>query len=132
MTYRERYDVDPYEERYQNIVLKRQSMFGPWFVASLGTMVALFVAYLIYANVLHSPTTPSSPERSLRVITKPTSLSAPQLPALAEEDILKFGTSVTIVPYSRAINALMGGHGPAAVSGMATTTPHGTAEIIAD
>ena len=132
MIYRERYDVDPHEERYQNIVLKQESMFGPWFVASLGTIVALFVAYLIYSNVLHSPATLPSPERSLRVITQPTGLSTPQPPALAGEDILKFGASVTIIPHSRATNALMGGHGPAAVSGIATTAQHGTAEIITD
>jgi hypothetical protein len=107
-------------------------MFGPWFVVSLGTMVALFVAYLIYSNVFLSPATLPSPERSLRVITKPTGLSAPPLPAFEGEDSLKFGASVTAVPHSRATNALMGGHGPAAVSGVATTAQHGTAEVIAD
>ena len=132
MIYRERYEVDPYEERYQNIVLRQRSMFGPWFVVSLGTMVALFVAYLIYSNVLLSPATLPSPERSLRVLTKPTGFSAPQLPAFEGEDILKFGASATIVPHSRATNALMGGHGPAAVSGMATTAQHATPEVIAD
>jgi hypothetical protein len=130
--YRERYEVDPYEERYQNIVLRQQSMFGPWCVVSLGIIVALFVAYLIYSNVLLSPTMIPSPERSLRVITKPTGLSAPQLPALEGEDILKFGVSVTIVPYSRATSALTGGHGPAAFSGVATTAQHATPEVVAD
>ena len=132
MVYRERYEVDPYEERYQNIVLRQQSRFGRWFVVSLGAIVVLFVVYLIYSNVFLSPATRLSPERSLRVLTQPTGLSSPPLPAFAGEDLLKFGTSVTIVPHSRATNALMGGHGPAAVSGVATTAPHGNPEIIAD
>jgi hypothetical protein len=130
--YRERYEVDPYEERYQNIVLKQQSMFGPWFVMGLGAMLALFLVYLIYSNVLLSPVTLSSAERSLRVITTPSIISAPEPQSLAGEEFLKHGAAVTIVPHSRATNALVGGHGPAALSAVATAAQHGTPETLLD
>jgi hypothetical protein len=130
--YRERYEADPYEERYQNIVLRRQSTYGPWCVMGLGMMLALFVAYLIYSNVLSPPSTFHSPERSLWVIAKPAGSFSPELHTFEEDSILKLGLAVTIVPHSRATNALLGGQGPAAISGLATPTQHGASALMAD
>jgi hypothetical protein len=130
--YRERYEADPYEERYRNIVIRQQSPYGHWFVLGLGTTLALFIAYLIYSNVLSPPATLHSPERSLWVIAKPAGSFSPEMQAFEEDSILKPGAAVTIVPHSRATNALLGGQGPAALSGLATATQHGPPELMAD
>jgi hypothetical protein len=130
--YRERYEVEHFEERYRNIVLRQQSVFGPWFVMGLGAMLALFVLYLICSNILLPPSTLSSPERSLRVIALPTGTSSSALHPFEEEAIQQVGPAVTVVPHSRAANAFLGGHGPAAVPGFTTTAQRATAEDVTD
>jgi hypothetical protein len=130
--YRERYEVEYFEERYRNIVLRQQSVFGPWFVMGLGAMLALFVIYLIYSNILLPPSTLSSPERSLRVIAIPTGTSSSTLHPFEEETLQQAGPAITVVPHSRAVNALLGGHGPAAAPGLTTTAQHATAEPVPD
>jgi hypothetical protein len=130
--YREKYEVEYCEERYRNIVLRQQSICGPWFVMGLGAMLALFVIYLIYSNILLSPSTLVSPERSLRVIAIPTGIPSSALHPFEEESLQHVGPAVTVVPHSRAANALLGGHGPAAVSGLATTAQRATSELVTD
>jgi hypothetical protein len=130
--YREKYEADPYEERYRNIVLRQQSIYGPWFVMGLGMMLALFVAYLIYSNVFSPPAALYSPERSLWVIAKPAGVFSSQLQVLEEDGMLKSGAAVTLVPHSRATNALLGGQGPAALSALATTAQQGGPTSTAD
>jgi hypothetical protein len=130
--YREKYEADLYEERYRNIVIRQQSMYGPRFVMGLGTILALFVAYLIYSNVLSSPVTLLSPERSLWVIANPTTVFPAELHDFADRTILKPGVADTIVPHSRATDALLGGQGPAAISSQAITAQHGPPHIMAD
>lgn len=129
MIYREKFEVDQFEEHYRNIVLRQQSVFGPWFVMGLGAMLTLFVMYLVYSNLLFPSATPSSPERSLRVITissgPPPSVSHTFDEAFAPQ----LGSAITIVPHSRATHALLGGHGPAAVSGHTTAMQRGTPEL---
>jgi hypothetical protein len=98
----------------------------------LGMMLALFIAYLIYSNVLSPPSTLHSPERSLWVIAKPAGAFSPELHAFEEDSILKPGAAVTVVPHSRTTNALLGGQGPAAISGLATATQYGTPALMAD
>jgi hypothetical protein len=122
--YRERYEVEYFEERYRNIVLRQQSVFGPWFVIALGVILVLFVIYLIYSNILLPPSTLSSLERSLRVIAIPTGASSSAPPPFEE------GT-IQAVPHSRAANALLGGYGPAA-PGLTTTAQRTTAEHAPD
>jgi hypothetical protein len=130
--YRERYEVEYFEERYRNIVLRQRSVFGPWFVMGLGAMLALFVIYLVYSNILLPPSTLSSLERSLRVIAIPTGASSAALHSFEEETFQQVGPAVTVVPHSRATNALLGGHGPAAAPGLTTTAQRATAEHVTD
>jgi hypothetical protein len=130
--YRERYEVEYFEERYRNIVLRQQSAFGPWFVIGLGAMLVLFVIYLIYSNILLPPSTLSSPERSLRVIAVPTGTPPSALHSFEEETFQQVGPAVTVVPHSRAANALLGGHGPAAAPELTTTAQHATAEPVTE
>jgi hypothetical protein len=130
--YRERYEVEYFEERYRNIVLRQQSVFGPWFVMGLGAMLALFVIYLVYSNILLPPSTLSSLERSLRVIALPTGVSSSALHPFEEETFQQAGPAVTVVPHSRATNALLGGHGPAAAPELTTTAQRATAEHVTD
>jgi hypothetical protein len=130
--YREKYEANPYEERYCNIVLRRQSTYGPWFVIGLGTMLVLFVAYLIYSNVLSPLSTTFAPERSLWMIAKPAGTFTSEIHPLTEDNILKPGVAVTIVPHSRATNAFLGGQGPAAISILTTTAQHGPPDLMSD
>jgi hypothetical protein len=130
--YRERYEVEYFEERYRNIVLRQQSVFGPWFVMALGVVLALFVIYLIYSNILLPPSTLSSLERSLRVIALPAGVPPSALHHVEEETVQQVGPAVTAVPHSRAANALLGGHGPAAAPRLATTAQRATAEHVTD
>ena len=119
MTYREIYDIDPYEERYANIGLKRQTSLSPWLVMGLGIILMCFLAYLVYSNVLMPPMAPSSPERSLRTITASTAL-----PDSRQHHPQPLGVTGRAVSQSRAANALLGGQGPASPPGLVATAPN--------
>lgn len=130
MTYWERCDVYPYEERYQNIALKRQTAFGPWLVMGLGIILVLFLAYLIYSNVLVPPAPLSSPERSLRIIVESATITATSLPTLLNQQHPQpSGVVVRAVAQSRAANALLGGQGPASPAGRVAAAPRDTPEL---
>lgn len=129
MTYRERCDVYPYEEHDQNMALKRQTALGPWLVLGLGIILVLFLAYLIYSNVLVPPVTLSSPERSLRILAG-SAMATPPLPVFLNQPHLQpSGVAVRTVVQSRAAHALLGGQGPAAPIGRIATPLRDTSEL---
>jgi hypothetical protein len=126
VTYREICDIDPYAERYANIGLKRQTLYGPWLVMGLGIILVCYLAYLVYSNVLMPPVALSSSERSLRMITastaSPTSLPDPR------QHLQPLGVTGRAVLQNRAANALLGGQGPASPSGLVAAPPNKTSE----
>ena len=123
MIYRERYNTDLYEEHLRDIDLRRHSAIGPWLVMGLGVMLALFLSYLVYSNVLRPSQVVPSPERSLRMITDiapATTVTASDDPSFSLRP--SWRPDVTSVPQSRATNALVGGEGPALLPvGLAVT-----------
>jgi len=119
MTYREICDIDPYEERYANIGLKRRTSLGPWLVMGLGIILMCFLAYLVYSNVLMPPGALSSPERSLRTITASTALPDPR-----QQHPQPLGVTGRAVSQRRAANALLGGQGPASPPGLVAVPPN--------
>ena len=126
MTYREICDIDPYEERYANIGLKRRTALGPWLVMGLGIILMCFLAYLVYSNVLMPPVALSSPERSLRMITASTA-TTPSLPDPRQHP-QPLGVTGRAVSQSRAANALLGGQGPASPPGLVAVPPNAPPE----
>ena len=130
VTYRERCEINPYEERYDNIALKRQTAFGPWLVMGLGIILVLFLAYLVYSNLLVPPAALSSPERSLRIIAESATAMAMTLPEpLNQQHLQQLGVAGRTVPQSRAANALLGGQGPASPLGLVAAPPRDTPEL---
>ena len=117
MTYREQSDVALYEERYHDVVLQQRSTFGFWIVLSLGLTLMLVIAYLIYITTLAPAATVASVERSLHVLTTPVPTPFLSLPALTKSpNVKRHSRAVTVIPQSRAANALLGGQGPALLS----------------
>ena len=110
MTYRETGGPTPYEKQLRDIVLSRRSALGPWLVTGLGITLALFLSYLVYANVLTPVAPVASPERSLRLLTNATPAAAtPQLAPTSPLPAPIWGPAMTSVPQSRATDALLGG-----------------------
>ena len=106
MTYREKSGTELYADHGRDIVLKRHSAFGPWLVIGLMTVLTLFLAYLIYSNVIRPGTVLSSPDQ-------PPSAPVPPWAPVA-----------TSVPQSRATHALVGGKGPAILPARLSVTSH--------
>ena len=114
MTYREKSDTDLYAEHLRDIVLKRHSTLGPWLVLGLVTTLTLFLAYLVYSNVLRATTVVASPERSLRMMDDGVLKTTTTLPDQSTSALVPPWTpAATSVPQSRATHALVGGEGPA-------------------
>lgn len=124
MTYREQSDVELYEERYHDVVLLRRSTFGLWVVLSLGATLVVIVSYLIYTTLLAPGVSAPSIERSLHILATPVPARILSLPALSSApDTQHRGRAMTVIPQSRAANALLGGRGPALLPEEAWTTP---------
>ena len=132
MLYRESGRTDPslLDERHHNIVLRQRPALGPWLVTSLGIVLVLFLAYLLYSNMLVPPVAMPSPERSLRVIAATAVTAGVPPPASANRShASQPGPAITVIPHSRATNALLGGQGPAALPGHGETTPLGATDM---
>jgi hypothetical protein len=127
VTYQEKYNSDPYEERYANIGLKRHTPLGPWLVIGLGIILMCFLAYLVYSNVLMPPVALLSPERSLRTITVSTVPTASR-PNLHQRHPQPLGLTGRAVSQSRAANALLGGQGPASPPELVAVSPNAPPE----
>jgi hypothetical protein len=127
VTYREIRDMDPYEERYANIGLKRQTSLGPWLVMGLGIVLMCFLAYLVYSNVLMPPVALLSPERSLRMITVSTATTT-SLPNPRQQHPQPLGVTGRGASQSRAANALLGRQGPASPPEFVAVPPNASPE----
>lgn len=124
MTYREQFGSDFYEERYHDVVLKQRSMLGFWVVMSLGAMLVVFGAYLVYVNMIAPATSLPSLESSLHVIAAPVPASTFSLSALNNPpNFNRRDLAITVIPQSRAANALLGGQGPALLPSNGLATP---------
>jgi hypothetical protein len=114
VTYRETFDADLEDPRRQDVVLQQRSVIGPWVALGLGIVLVGFLAYLIYSNVIVSVPPSASLERSLRVVTEPTPTTIALRARRPSPHQPEPGSAaITVVPQSRAINALLGGQGPA-------------------
>lgn len=124
MTYRERCDVDLYEERYHDVVLQQRSTLGVWVVLSLGTTLIVVVSYLLYINLRVPVASSPSIERSLHILATPVPAPMLSLPALTSlSKSTRRNQTVTSIPQSRAANALLGGQGPALLPEEAWAAP---------
>lgn len=125
MIYREKSDADLYAEPLRDIVLKRQSALGPWLVMGLFTMLTLFLAYLVYSNLIRPVTVVASPERSLRMMNEEALMTTGSMPDQPTSALVPPWTlAATNVPQSRATHALVGGEGPALLSTELSVTLH--------
>lgn len=125
MIYREKSDTDLYAEHLRDIVLKRQSTLGPWLVMGLFTTLTLFLAYLVFSNLIQPVTVVASPERSLRMMNQEALMTATTLPDQPPSALAPPWTpAATNVPQSRASHALVGGEGPALLSTELSATLH--------
>jgi hypothetical protein len=124
VTYRERCDVDLYEERYHDVVLQQRSTLGVWVVLSLGTTLIVVVSYLLYINLRVPVASSPSIERSLHILATPVPAPMLSLPALTSlSKSTRRNQTVTSIPQSRAANALLGGQGPALLPEEAWAAP---------
>jgi hypothetical protein len=117
VTYREQFDANVYEERYHDVALQQHSALGLWVVLSLGATLIVVVSYLIYVNLLAPSTSALSVERSLHILVTSTPARIHSLPTPSRlTHVKRQGKPMTIIPQSRAANALLGGQGPALLS----------------
>jgi hypothetical protein len=124
VTYRERGDVDLYEERYHDVVLQQRSTLGVWVVLSLGATLIMVVSYLLYTTMQVPVVSDPSIERSLHILATPVPAPMLSLPALTSASNSKRrDQAVTSIPQSRAANALLGGQGPALLPEEAWAAP---------
>jgi hypothetical protein len=115
VTYREQFDADVYEERYHDMALQQQSALGLWVVLGLGATLIVVILYLIYVNLLTPSASAISVERSLHSLGAPAPGYRLPLPS-RPTNIKRQSRTMTIIPQSRAANALLGGQGPALLS----------------
>jgi hypothetical protein len=113
VAYRDLFEAELDDPRPWDVVLVQHSTIGPWVVLGLGVVLAGFLAYLVYANLLMVAPSPPSPERSLHVLRQPDALAAPALSRRSGSRQFPGGATVTVVPQRWATNALLGGTGPA-------------------
>jgi len=112
--YREQFAPEFYAERHGSVLLKQHSRLGFWATIGLGTTLTLFIAYLIYVNVIVQPASVLSLERSLRVMAAPIQPIPPPLTSSNRSaHSHRHGKAITVIPQSRAANAFLGGQGPA-------------------
>ena len=101
------------EEQYQrDFVLKQPSIVGPWVVLGLGVILAIFVTYLVYVNMLLPPSVVVFSERIGHSDTTVDS-TAVRSKRLGRRSGEYRKAAVTVIPQGRAPNALLGGQGPA-------------------
>ncbi len=112
VTYRERCNAEIDHVRSEDVRLQH-STSHPWIALGLGVMLAVLLAYLLYANVLFPPAPPSSPEHSMRVLDDPSSWRGTwrtqQVPTFTEPAPTHKKSSA----QNRTPHALLGGQGPA-------------------
>lgn len=120
MTYREQFDADMYEERYHDLALQQRSVLGLWVVLGLSATLLVVITYLISVNLLMPSASATSVERSLHSLD--TSALGHRLPLPSSPaNIKRQSRTMTMIPQSRAANALLGGHGPALLSDRTVT-----------
>ena len=100
------------EQYHRDFVLKQPSTVGPWVALGLGVTLLVFLSSLVYMNLLLPAASSASPERALY---SEAAFAAPGAsPKRASQRSLERRKSaLTVVPQGRALNAFLGGQGPA-------------------
>lgn len=131
MLYRESNALDSasHEERHRDITLKQSGALGLWVVLSLGICAIGFLGCLVSVNRF-APSEPYRLSFTPRTPWREVSTGVGYVPdAETPVSLLRSGASVTTtIPPSRAANALLGGQGPALLSGSGRVVPRGTTE----
>jgi len=120
----ETYDTHLDEQYHRNFVLKQPSTVGPWVALGLGVALLTFLGSLVYMNLLLPPASAVSPERILRPEVEFVSPgSHPK--RTGQRSLERRKPAITVVPQGQALNALLGGQGPALPPerGVQTSTP---------
>jgi hypothetical protein len=95
----ETYDPNLDEQYHRDFVLKQPSTVGPWVALGLGITLLAFLGSLVYMNLL----------RPRAAFVSPGSL--PQ--RTSQRSLVRRKPAITVVSQGRALNALLGGEGPA-------------------
>jgi hypothetical protein len=107
----ETYDPNLDEQYHRDFVLKQPSTVGPWVALGLGITLLAFLGSLIYMNLLLPPASVSS-ERALR--SRAAFVSPGSHPQRTNQrSLVRYKPAITVVFQGRALNALLGGEGPA-------------------
>jgi len=124
------------EDHYRrDFVLKQPSTVGPWVALGLGVTLAVFLGYLVYVNLLLPLPTSGSPELLLRPEVAFTARLS-RSKRTAQRPLERHRPVATLVPQGRAVNALLGGQGPAlppepALTPVVRPGPHGAPQTAA-
>src|SRR5262245_15709879 len=108
----EAYDTNLDEQAHRDFVLKQPSTVGPWVALGLGVALLAFLGSLVYMNLLLPPSASVSPERALR----PEAEFVPpgsHPKRTSQRSLERRKPAITVVPQGQALNALLGGQGPA-------------------
>jgi hypothetical protein len=108
----ETYDPNLDEQYQRDFVLKQPSTVGPWVALGLGITLLAFLGSLVYMNLLRPPSASVSSERTLR--PRAAFVSPGSLPQrTSQRSLVRRKPAITVVSQGRALNALLGGEGPA-------------------
>jgi hypothetical protein len=108
----ETYDPNLDEQYQRDFILKQPSTVGPWIALGLGVTLLAFLGSLVYMNFLLPPSASVSPERALR--SKAAFVSPGSHPRrTSQRSLVRRKSAITVVSQGRALNALLGGEGPA-------------------
>jgi len=111
--YREMWNVTKDGLQPENIRLQQHSASGPWLALGLGTILAVLLMYLLYANVLFPPAPPASLEHSMRVLNDAPSLGIAWRAPQPSSATAPAPPSKKAAAQLRTPHALLGGQGPA-------------------
>jgi hypothetical protein len=108
----ETYDPNLDEQYHRDFVLKQPSTMGPWVALGLGITLLAFLGSLVYMNLLLPPSAPVSSERALR--PRAAFVSPGSHPKRTNQrSLVRRKPAITAIFQGRALNALLGGAGPA-------------------
>jgi hypothetical protein len=113
VTARETCDTQLDEQSCRDFVLKQPSIVGPWVTLGLGIIILAFLGSLIYINFIGPLGPAGTAERAL--YAEGMSLAPLRSKRTTQRSSERRRTALTLMPQGRALNALLGGQGPASL-----------------
>ena len=108
----ERCDANLDDQDRRDFVLKQPSTVGPRVALGLGVLLVVFLSYLVYVNLSFPAPASGASEHFLPPEVAFTARVAGSK-RTARMPLERHQPAVTMVPQGRAVNALLGGQGPA-------------------